>query len=447
VSATALGTTLASLSSSVVNVALPTIAGDFHVSASASIWVVNAAQLATTATLLFFASLGDARGARRLYVAGAATFTVAAIGCAFAHSFALLVAMRALQGIGGSAMIVTTPTLNRALFPPAQLGRSVALVAMFVAFGTAAGPTVGGLVLAFAPWEWIFGLSVPLGLAAVVLGVRFLPRVPPHGGPLDIRSALLSAIGLSAIVYALDGIVRAQSAVESLAVGALGAATIAIFIARQFRVAHPLLAVELFANRIFSVAAAASAATYAAQGLSYVALPFFLQSVLERTPLAAGLLMSAWPLTTLIVASRMGRISDRYPAPALCTLGIVVMGFGIAGFALLPAVPPSWAIVACATVAGAGFAIFQTPNNRAMIAVAPPEKTGRATGIMSITRYCGQTSGAVLAAIVFSVAGTNAAARHGLGRETITIALFTACGLIAFAAAASSLRMRAPAQA
>ncbi len=231
---------------------------------------------------------------------------------------------------------------------------------------------------------------------------------------------------------------------RGLAAATIGVATIAIFIGRQLRIDHPLLAIELFTDRIFSVAALASAATYGAQGLTYVALPFFLQSVLGQSPLASGLLMSAWPITALLVASRMGHLSDRYPASLLCTLGIVVMGCGIGGFALLPVLPPTWTIVLCATLAGAGFAIFQTPNNRAMIASAPPKQTGRASGIMSITRYCGQTGGAALVAIIFAFTTSSGAAGTTIGRGAIEIALFVACGLIALAAAASGVRMGPP---
>jgi MFS transporter, DHA2 family, multidrug resistance protein len=381
-----------------------------------------------------------------LYLLGAATFTAGSVGCAFAPNFGVLVAMRAVQGLGGSAMIVTTQTLNRALFPPTQLGRSIAVNSVFVAFGTASGPTLGGIVLAFAGWPWIFGMSIPLGLAAVAIGLRSLPHVPPHHRPIDAQSALLSAIGLAAIVYALDGMTHAQALGATLAAIAIGLAAIAIFVGRQLRIAHPLLAIELFADRVFSVAAMASAATYGAQGLTYVALPFFLQSVLGQTPLASGLLMSAWPLTALIVAARMGPASDRYSPSMLCTLGILIMGTGIGGFALLPTVPSAWAIVGCCALAGAGFAIFQTPNNRAMIASAPPDQTGRASGIMSITRYCGQTGGAALVAIIFAAAGTAAASATTIGRGSIELALVTACGLIALAAVASALRMR-PAQA
>lgn len=424
------------------NIALPTIANEFHVTAAASIWVVNAAQLATTTTLLFLASLGDARGAKRLYLTGGALYTLSALGCALAPNFGFLIAMRVLQGLGGSALIVTTQTLNRALFPATQLGRAIAMSAMFVAFGTAAGPTLGGLVLSVAGWQWIFVISIPLGVAAFLLGLRSLPNIPGTHAPLDVLSAVLSAAGFGGLIYALDGLSRHTPVAITLTVTAASLAILALFIRRQLRLVHPMLAVELFGDRVFTVAVIASMATYVAQMLAYVALPFYFVTVLGDTPLVAGMLMSAWPLTTLIVAWRMGHLSDRYSASLLCTIGITVMGIGIALFALLPDAPPAWAVVLCAAIAGAGFGTFQTPNNRAMIAIAPPEKTGRASGVMGITRLSGQTAGAAFVAIIFELAGASGEPGHQLGRGAIVAALFTACGLMAFAALVSALRMR-----
>lgn len=444
--ATSIGTFIAALQGSVANTALPTIARDFAVSPSDSIWVVNGFQLATTATLLAFASLADARGAHRVYLAGLVLFVIATAGCALAPAFGVLIAMRVLQGLGASAMIVTTQALNRAMFPRAELGRSIAINAVFVATGTAAGPTVGGLILALGSWHEIFWVNVPLGIVSLALGVRYLPRVAASGAQLDAASALLAALGFGGLIYGIDGIARKAAASVTIAI--IGAATVAVtlFVRRQTRVAHPLLAVDLFRDRIFSVACIASLCTYTAQGLAYVVLPFFFQSALGRTPLASGMLMSAWPITALVVASRMGALSDRRPAAVLCTLGIVVMGLGIGAFALLPDHPSTLAIVVCAMIGGAGFATFQTPNNRAMIALAPPEKTGRASGIMSMARLSGQTSGAALVAIVFALAGLEPHA-SSVGRPAIEAALLLACGFISTAAALSAFRMRAPGRA
>ena len=406
-------------------------------------WVVNGTQLATTATLLFFAALGDARGAKRLYLSGLFVFTLATVGCALSRSFEMLVLMRVLQGFGGSALIVTTNSLTRALYPHDQIGRSVAINSMFVAVGTAAGPTLGGIVLAFAPWPWIFALNIPLALVSLGLGLRYLPKLPGSGAAIDYGSGILAAAGFGGIIYAIDGVAQRMPAPAVAAIALAGAAAMVVFVRRQHGLAHPMLAVDLFRVPIFSVAVLASMATYTAQGLAYVSLPFFFESVLGHSPFVAGLLLSSWPIVALIVATRMGPLSDRYSASLLCTVGIVVMGMGLALFALLPAAPPVWMIVGCAALGGAGFATFQTPNNRAIIATAPPHQTGRAAGVMSSARLTGQTSGAALVALIFELVGTRVGVRAVPVRGVIEATLLTACGFIVFAALMSIIRLGA----
>jgi DHA2 family multidrug resistance protein-like MFS transporter len=429
--ATSLGTFITSVSSSITNTALPTIVTSFHITSAQSIWVVNGVQLATTMTLLFFGAASDARGTKRLYLSGMFVFALATLGCALAPTFDVLVLMRVLQGLGGSAVIVTVNSLNRALFPPAELGRSLAVNTTFVAVGTVSGPTIGGLILAFASWPWIFAFIVPFALLALMLGWRYLPHIPPTGAKLDFPSAGLAAVAFGALFYALDGFARPERGPFDAAFGAAGIIAMALFVHRQLRLTHPMLAVELFRVPIFSVSIVASSATYAAQSIAYVSLPFYFQNVLGKTPWESGLLLSAWPFASLIVAMQMGRLSDRHPASVLCTLGILVMGGGLAGFALLPAMPAIWMIVTFAGIAGAGFATFQTPNNRAILISAPHEKTGRAAGVMTTARVTGQTLGAVFVAIVFEAGGTP------------TVALVVACTCIVIAAVLSSIRLRA----
>jgi DHA2 family multidrug resistance protein-like MFS transporter len=431
----------------VTNTALPTIVHSLHVSSASSIWVVNAVQLATTATLLFFGAASDARGTKNVYLAGMLVFTLATLGCALAPTFDILVLMRVLQGLGGSAVIVTVNSLNRALFSKADLGRSIAVNTTFVAVGTAVGPTIGGLILAFASWPWIFAFNVPLGIIALVLGWRFLPKIPATGAKLDFGSAALAAAGFSGLFYALDAFARPHPGFADAAFGVAGGLAMFFFIRRQLNLTHPMLAVELFRVPIFSVSILASTATYAAQSIAYVTLPFFFQNVLGKTPWESGLLLSAWAIMSFFVAVRMGPLSDRHPASVLCTIGILVMGAGLAGFALLPAMPATLAIVVCAGIAGAGFATFQTPNNRAILVTAPPEKTGRAAGVMTTARVSGQTLGAVLTAIVFEVAGAAAAARAVPVRSVIETALLVACGCIGIAAVLSGIRLRSAATA
>jgi DHA2 family multidrug resistance protein-like MFS transporter len=444
---TSIATMIVTLSSTIANTALPTIVRSFHITSAQSIWVVNGVQLAMTSTLLFFAAAGDARGAKRLYLAGLGVFTLATIGAAFAPSFGFLVAMRIVQGLGGSALLVTTNALNRALFPKEELGRSVAVNSIFVAVGTAGGPTIGGIILSFLPWPWIFALNVPLGIFAFVMGWKFLPNVPGSGQPLDFRSAALAAAAFGGIFFSLDAVARRMGPLEIGVAATIGIVAMAVFIRRQLHLVHPMLAVELFRVPIFRVSIVASSMVYCAQGIAYVSLPFFFQNVLGKTPLQSGLLLSAWPFAALLIALRMGRLSDRYPAPLLCMLGVVVMGTGLLAYALLPAIPATLAVVGCALVCGAGFATFQTPNNRSIIATAPPEKTSRAAGVMTTARLTGQTLGAVFVAMVFEIASSGVTSRTAPVHSVIQIALVGACICMAIAAVFSSIRLGATARA
>jgi MFS transporter, DHA2 family, multidrug resistance protein len=424
---------------------LPVLGRELHVTASDSIWITNGYLLAVTSSLLLLASVGDARGAKRLYLSGLVLFMLASLGCGLSHNFDLLVTMRILQGFGTSAMIVTTQALNRSMFPPSELGRAISMNSIAVAVGASAGPTLGGFILAIAPWQWLFLVNVPLGLIAIVLGVRYLPRVGGTGGTVDITSAVLAATGFAGIIYVLDGVAHRLAPAASIVLGGLSLAAIALFVRRQLRLEHPLLAVELFRERVFTIAVVASTATYLAQGSALVALPFFFQSVLGRTPLESGLLLLGWPVAALLVAMRIGPLSDRYPATMLCTIGMAILGGGLVLFTLLPDQPTTAAIVLCTVVCGGGFATFQTPNIHAMLADVPVAKTARATGITSVARLTGQTAGAAVVATVFGILGASGSAEAGVpGRAAIEVTLRLACGFIVVAIALSCVRLRRP---
>jgi DHA2 family multidrug resistance protein-like MFS transporter len=433
---------ISTVAGSIANTALPTIANVFHVTAGTSVWVVNGVQIATTATLLLFAALSDSRGARGVFLNGTVVFTLACVACAVAPSFAFLVAARVVAGVGLAAMMVSTNPLTRAMFPPHQLGQSVAITAIFIAVGTASGPTIGGLVLAVAPWQWTFGCIVPFGVLSWYLAWRYLPDQPGNGGHHDWLSSGLAAVGAGGSVITLEAIARRWNVVETALAAVTSAVALTVFVRRQLVIVEPLLAIELFREPVFTVSVIASSLTYTAQGLAYVVLPFFFQSVLGRTPLESGLLLSAWPLTALIVATQMGRISDRYRASVLCTVGIAVMCLGLALFALLPAAPSAFAIVACAAVAGAGYATFQTPNVRAILVNTPPEKTGRAAGLTGLSRLMGQTTGVALVAIVFELSAGGTGVLIAPSRGAVEIALLVGCGFLVAAGILSGWRMR-----
>src|ERR1700735_4211439 len=190
----ALGLVMAVIDGSIANVALPTIAKNLDASPAFSIWIVNGYQLAITISLLPLASLGEIIGYRRVYIGGLLLFTIASLFCVFANTLTLLTIARILQGFGAAGIMSVNMALVRHIFPRAMLGRGIGINAMVVAVSSAIGPSVAAGVLAVGPWPYLFAINVPLGIAALALGLKYLPFTKPAGHDFDWQSAALSAI-------------------------------------------------------------------------------------------------------------------------------------------------------------------------------------------------------------------------------------------------------------
>ncbi|HEX3550987.1 MAG TPA: MFS transporter [Candidatus Elarobacter sp.] len=432
------------LDGTIANTALPTIARDLHASPAASIWVVNGFQLAITSSLLSLAALGQLRGPARVYRAGVAVFVVGSLACALARSLPALIAARAFQGLGASAVMALSPAILRDIFPRAQLGRALGLNALVVATSAAAGPTLGGLILAALPWPWLFALNVPLGIASIAMN-RSLPREPRNRGWLDMPSVAASAIGFSLLIWGIDALGRREPAWTVVLRLVAGLISTVWFVRRQFALPRPMIALDLFRIRPFAFAAATSFATFSAQGLSYIALPFYFQVALGRTPLDSGLLLTSWPLSIAIVAPIAGRLADRVPVGILATIGLGVFATGLGLYAALPPNPSTAQIVVHGIICGLGFGFFQSPNNRELIGSAPREKSASASGILASLRVGGQTVGTAIVALVFGFFGASVAssvAPHDAVVRAAPAVLWLACACAAIATIASGLRLR-----
>ncbi|AGK48288.1 sugar (and other) transporter family protein [Burkholderia thailandensis MSMB121] len=429
----ALGITLAVLDGAIANVALPTIARDLRASDAASIWIVNAYQLAVTISLLPLASLGDRIGYRRVYIAGLALFTAASLGCALSSSLPALATLRVIQGFGAAGIMSVNTALVRMIYPSSQLGRGVAINAMVVALSSAVGPTVASAVLAVAPWPWLFAINVPIGIAAVYGSLRALPVNPGRDAPYDFVSAVMNACVFGLLIVSVDGLGYGENR-ANVAVTALAAAVIGyFFVRRQLTQPAPLLPVDLLRIPIFALSIGTSVASFTSQMLAFVALPFWLQNTLGFSQVQTGLYMTPWPLVIVVAAPLAGMLSDRYSAGALGGIGLVLFASGLLTLATIGAHPAPVDIVWRMALCGAGFGLFQSPNNRAILSSAPRERAGGASGMLGTARLTGQTLGAALVALIFGVAP-----QHGP-----TIALYTATAFAAIAAAVSLMRLRA----
>jgi DHA2 family multidrug resistance protein-like MFS transporter len=419
------------LDGAIANVALPTIAHELNATPAASIWVVNAYQLAITVTLLPLAALGDKLGYRRVYMAGLAVFTVGSLGCALSHSLTQLTAARVLQGLGAGGIMSINAALVRFTYPKRMLGRGMGLNALVISVSAAIGPTVAAAILARASWEWLFAVNVPIGLAAIAIGSRALPRTEGSGRRFDWLSALLNAATFGFLITGAESVAREglASGFSKLAVGLAAGAWLAW---RELPRETPLVPFDLLRIPIFGLSIATSIVSFGAQMMAYVALPFYFQSSLGRSAVETGLLMTPWPLAVGVAAPLAGRLADRHRAGTLGGVGLTLLALGL--FALSRLSPHAtdmditWRMALC----GLGFGFFQSPNNRAMVTSAPMHRSGAAGGMLATARLLGQTAGAVTTAVFFHLAGTHAA----------STALATAAAIAAVAAVVSVSRLK-----
>jgi MFS transporter, DHA2 family, multidrug resistance protein len=335
-----------------------------------------------------------------------------------------------LQGVGAAGIMSVNGALVRFIYPHHLVGRGIGMVAIVVAIAAALGPTVAAAILAVAPWHWLFAVNLPAALVALA-AARALPRNRGIKRRFDLLSALLNALFFGLLIIAIDGAAHGQGAalIAAEAIGAVAAG--AALVLRQLPQAAPLLPVDLLRIPLFTLSIATSVCSFAAQMLAYVALPFYFQDALGRTHVETGLLMTPWPLTTGATALLAGRLSERCSAGVLGGIGLAVFATGLGLLAWLPAMPTGLDIIWRMVVCGFGFGLFQTPNNRAIITSAPPERSGGASGMLPTARLLGQTTGAALAALMFAL----------FAERAPTVALTIAAGVAAIAAGVSFVRV------
>ena len=401
--AIAIGIAMAVLDGTVVNVALPSIARELGASPSAAVWVINAYQLVIVALLMPLASLGERVGYRRIYQIGVAIFTLGSLGCALSLSLPLLIAMRVLQGIGGAAIMSMNGALVRHTYPDAYLGRGLGLNGLVVAIAAAVAPSLASGILAVGPWPWLFAVNVPFGLLNLWLS-RHLPRSETCARRFDWTSALLSAAMFGLFFVGTDALTRGAAALPA-AVGLLVAVVAGVVLVRRAaREPAPLIPVDLFGDPVFALSVTASICAFAAFAITFVALPFYFQSVLGRDQVATGLLMTPWPVALGLAAPIAGRLSDRVAAGVLGAAGMVGLALGLAFLSRLSPESTALGIGLMMALCGFGFCFFQAPNNRTMLAAAPRARAGAAGGMLATARLLGMTLGATVVALVFQVA-------------------------------------------
>ncbi len=406
--AVGLSVLLSVLDYAIANVALPRIAHDIHATTSSAIWVINAYQLVSVISLLPLAALGDRIGYARMCRIGLVLFVVASLLCAASTTLLELSLARALQGFGGACIVSVNAALVRHIYPRAIIGRGIALNGLVIAAGVALGPTIAAGVLSVARWPWLFLINLPLGGIALLAAAVALPRTKLLPTPFDGASVGLNALAFGGLIVGFDRLAHRDGIAASSLLLLVGAVCLVLLVRRQLGRADPLLPLDLLRLGGFRAAVLTGFLAFVASNFFIISMPFTLEAVLGRSDVATGLLITPWPLAIVVVAPLVGRLSDRYPAAVLSSAGLGLTACGFAALWLLPARPGNADIVWRIALAGAGFGLFQPPNNRAILLAAPPSRGGSASGMISVARLLGQTVGAMLVATCFTLLGAAA---------------------------------------
>jgi MFS transporter, DHA2 family, multidrug resistance protein len=423
---------LSVLDGTISNVALPTIAQDLSVSSAAVVWVVNAFQLATTMFIVPLTSYGDIIGFARIYRVGVAVFVIASVFCAMAHDLPTLIAARTVQGLGAAAIVATSQPISRFAYPASMLGVSIGIQSLIVSTASAAGPSIGGLILGIGSWPWLFWINIPLGLLALAMS-GLLPQMPRATHRFDWPSAVLSGATLALFITGLDQL-RAPANTLFFALETVGALVLGwIVVRRQRDLETPFIALDLLQIKVIRLSLIASFAGFTSQNAALIALPFYFHA-LGYAAAETGFLMTPFPVGSALIAIVAGRLSDRYHAGILGAIGLVVFAAAMALLALLPEHPATFDVVWRTALGGAGFGLFVSPNLRAMVGAAPRHRSGAITGLTTTSRMTGSTTGVALTALIFS-AGSN------VGGGEVRVVLWVSVAIALVALAVSSLRI------
>lgn len=391
------------LDASMSNVALPVIALELGIDASVVVWVAIAYSLTIVMTLLPFSALAERIGLGRLFTLGIGVFLSASIAAVFSYDFFTLILARIAQGIGSSMLMCLFGGLVRNIYPLSRLAMGLSLNAMTVSMTAVLGPSLGAFILDWGSWRWIFFLNIPFCIAAW-FGVRFLPRVPRNLRRFDWFAAVMSfpVFGLS--ILGLDLISTQQLwATACLAIAALCAW---VLIRHSLRQNEPLVPIDLLRITPVAYAVAASAFSFAAQMASVVALPFYFQRIMDYSYSEIGVMLGIWSLGVGIMAPIAAWLSSRVPIAILCATGAGTMASSTLLLVFLDTQSAVYWVGAAMILGGVGFGLFQTPNNRAMLAGIPRHRSAAAGGMQATTRVYGQSFGTALVALAFAYSTT-----------------------------------------
>ncbi len=393
--AVSMGTFLATIDGSIVNISLPTLATSFQVDFVLVQWVALAYLLTVTTLMLGIGRLADIYGKKSIYLTGFVVFTLGSALCGIASSIYGLIGFRVLQALGAAMVMALGMAIVTEAFPPSERGRALGINGTIVSVGIAIGPTLGGLIVQYLSWHWIFFVNLPIGVLGVWLVGRYVPAFQPPGGQrFDYWGALTFCVSLLSLLLALTLGQRAGFGDHIvLLLAANWVIFLAAFIYIELHVNQPMLDLRLFRSSLFSVSLTTGFLIFVCLAGTLLLMPFYAENVLGYNPQQTGLLMATVPAALGVIAPLSGSLSDRYGSRLITVAGLSVLVLGFLAVRSLDAHTTTLGYVLRFLPVGLGMGIFQSPNNSAIMGAAPRNRLGVASGMLAVTRTLGQTSG------------------------------------------------------
>lgn len=402
------GTFMATLDSSIVNVALPTISGQLHSNLSTLQWVVTSYLLTISSLLPVFGRASDLFGRKRIYSLGFLIFTLGSILCGLADNIWFLVATRVLQAIGASMLMSNSVAIITAIFPREERGRALGFTGTVVALGSLTGPAVGGLLIGFISWRAIFYINLPIGIIGFLAARLILPHDPLQGikEKFDFAGAITFITGMISLLLGINnGADWGWTSFPVLFSIILGIALLGGFVITERKVKHPMIDLSLFKNRPFLMGNLSGWLSFVAMFANTMLLPFYLQHILNYSSSQVGLMMTFFPVAMAIAAPFSGHASDKFGPIALTTGGLVIAAMGLFYYSMLTPSTQFYQIIPGGILTGIGVGMFQSPNNSSVMSSVIPQKLGIAGGINSLVRNLGMVCGIALSVSLFEAWG------------------------------------------
>ena len=405
ITAVGLFTFMSTLDTSIVNIAIPTISKDLNVSMSQTEWIVTVYLLVVCSLLLLFGKIGDVVGKIKVFKLGMIIFTLGSFLCGLKISFWVLIGSRMIQGLGAAMTMSTNNGIVTEVFKDSERGRSLGLIGTFVALGSIAGPGIGGLVLGFLPWGFIFWINIPVGIFAYLLGLKVLPKdITYQKSPIDFPGFVAFSVSIISIIGLMSyAQLNGFKSFVVLLLTLVFAVSFVIFILLERKTTYPLVDLSLFRQKAFTISLISVLLIFIGNFAFNVVGPYYLQNLRKLDPGKSGIILMAFPIAQVIFSPIAGRLTDKFGATILIRTGIIAIIISQIGFCFFHGKTAMWFVYATIALLGLGNGLFQSPNNALTMASIDMKHLGIAGGLNALFRNLGMVFGLTISTtILFS---------------------------------------------